>query len=202
MKCVIPGILVVLLSVACVILSVKLHKQHAAYRLLDDGMEVLRKAHANLAVQETCRQEELSLSGSCVDMQMEVSDVSGRTSALSEMITKDVLVCYFSELHCNLCIDTELNNLSKMTDAGNMPVIILLHAMNERAFRKFAVEKKTTCPIYKTGERPVPLADLERPCYFILTKASGRMISVFIPQKENIPVTESYLKQVREKYFQ
>jgi hypothetical protein len=28
-------------------------------------------------------------------------------------------------------------------------------------------------------------------CYFILEKASGRMVSVFMPQKEDVPATEN-----------
>jgi hypothetical protein len=194
--------LVALLCAACVVLSVKLHKQRAAYRLLNEGMEQLRNTHANLAAQESCRLEELSLNGSCVDMRLEVATDSGRKSALGELITENVLVCYFSESYCDLCMDVELNNLKKMTDTtGGKHVIILLHTTNERYFRKFMVEKKTACPVYKTGKCPAPLVEMNHPCYFILEKASGRMVSVFIPQKENIAVTETYLEQIREKYF-
>jgi hypothetical protein len=202
MKRILSIALTILLLAVCVVLSVKLHKQYAAYRLLNEGMEQLRNAHATLAVQETFRRDELSLNGSCMDMRSEISDVSGRTSDLSEAITTDVLVFYFSEVHCNLCIDAELKNLNKMADSiDGKHVIILAHAMNERYFRKFTVEKKLTCPVYKIRERPAPLAELERPCYFILEKASGRMSSVFMPQKEDVPATESYLEQIRNKYF-
>jgi hypothetical protein len=202
-RCTVPAVLVALLCAACVvILSVKLHKQHVAYRLLNEGMEQLRNVHANLATQETCRLEELSLNGSFVDMQLKVSTDNGQKSTLGEVITENVLVCYFSELYCDLCMDVELNNLKKLTDAiGGKHVIILLHTTNERYFRKFMVEKKAACPVYKTGKCPALLVEMNHPCYFILEKASGRMASVFIPQKENIAVTEIYLEQVRKKYF-
>jgi hypothetical protein len=202
MKRIISIALIVLLFAACVVLSVKLHKQYAAYRLLDEGMEQLRNVHVFSAVQETLRQDELSLNGSRMDMRSEISDINGRTTDLSEVITEDVLVLYFSEVHCNLCVDAELKNLNKMMDSiGGKQIVILLHTMNERYFRKFTVEKNPTCPVYKTRERPAPLAELERPCYFILEKASGRMISVFMPQKEDVPATENYLEQIRNKYF-
>ncbi|MDR1114862.1 MAG: hypothetical protein LBL33_01670 [Tannerella sp.] len=202
MKRIVSIALIVLLFAACVVLSVRLHKQYAAYRLLNEGMEQLRNAHAALAVQETFRRDELSLNGSRMDMRSEISDVSGRTSELGKTIMDDVLVFYFSEAHCNLCVDAELKNLNKVTDSiGGKHIVILLHAMNERYFRKFMVEKNLTGPVYKMRERPAPLAGLERPCYFILEKASGRMVSVFMPQKEDVPATESYLEQTRNKYF-
>jgi hypothetical protein len=145
MKCIVSIALTILLFAVCVVLSVKLHKQYAAYRLLNEGMEQLRNAHAILAVQETFRRDELSLNGSCMDMGSEISDVSGRTSDLSEAMTEDALVFYFSETHCNLCVDAELKNLNKMADSiGGKPVVILIHAVNERYFRKFTVEKKLT----------------------------------------------------------
>jgi hypothetical protein len=203
MKCIVPVVSALFLClVACVVLSVKLHKQRTDYRLLNEGMEQLRNAHANLAAQETCRLEELSLNGSSVDMQLEVSSDNGQKSALCEVVTENVLVCYFSELYCDICMDVELNNLKKITGIiGGKHVIILLHTTNERYFRKFIVEKKTACPVYKTEQCPAPLVEMNHPCYFILEKASGRMASVFIPQKENIAITDNYLEQIIKKYF-
>jgi hypothetical protein len=204
MKCkvAIVSAALLLLCAACVVLSVKLHKQRATNRLLNEGMEQLRNAHALLAAQETSRVEELSLNGNCIDLQLEISDGNGRKSSLGEVITENTLVCYLSELYCDLCMNAELKNLKKMTESiGGKHVMILLHATNERYFRKFIVEKKTACPVYKTGKSPVPLVEMHHPCYFILEKTSGRMVSVFIPQKENIAVTENYLEQIIKKYF-
>jgi hypothetical protein len=201
MKRIVPFVPAALLCAACVVLSVRLHRERAACRLLNEGMEQLRIAHAHLAAAESCRREELRLNGSRLAMQMEVSDSSRRTSELNEALKEAfTLVFYCSESHCDLCIDAELKNLGKMAGSmGRMPVIILLHTASERSFRKFVVEKNANCPAYKTKERPAPLAGLERPCYFILEKASGRMISVFVPQKEDPLATESYLEQAGGK---
>jgi hypothetical protein len=113
-----------------------------------------------------------------------------------------ILVCRFSDLHCETCIDYSIRMLLQWVDSIGKDKILFLGAYrNNKIFNRQkplygidALETVNTIALH------IPAEDLGYPYYFVLD-STLRISNVFIPDKGVPNVTNKYLELVKEKYF-
>lgn len=114
---------------------------------------------------------------------------------LHEIVEKShVLVLRFSETNCNICIDTEVENLLKFSKKVDSVNIVLIGSYsNERA----RWMRKSKFKIFNLRDQVLglPLDDQNVPYYFILDEDLSAK-SVFIPFKELPGLTEKYFELI------
>lgn len=116
----------------------------------------------------------------------------------SLLVNRDLLIYRFSYLNCDICIENELNNISKIVkDNPSFPIIILAKFKRISDFHIFikANKSRIKCPIYMyEGDFNITYdKSMYHPYYFSLdTTLVGK--NIFIPEKG--------LNKFTHKFFQ
>lgn len=108
------------------------------------------------------------------------------------------LVFRFSELNCNVCVDSVLNAL-KSFPHKSVPdnVIVLASYKTYRDLLVFKRINKLSFPVYNVPETVMSASDIDTPFLFV-TGAAEKSVFPFIPDREKPDLTARYLEFVRD----
>ncbi|MDR1756141.1 MAG: hypothetical protein LBR65_04170 [Culturomica sp.] len=115
---------------------------------------------------------------------------------------KQMLVCRFSESHCESCVNFSIQSvLHRVGTIGKEHVLFLGHYRNNRIFNKtkplYHIHNLNT---YNAAELNIPAESLGFPYYFVLND-DLTVSNVFIPDKATPEITDNYLTMINKRYF-
>ena len=138
-----------------------------------------------------------------VDSLLSIRDVSDSICTLKNLIhNQRVLICRYSYIHCNSCVDSLLQKLSDFKqDVGADKVVILSQYANRRDYLNFIRINKIKYPIYDVRDTLNVLDAYDQPYLFVL---ENDMVAnnFFIPRKENPEYTQLYLSSIKNLLIQ
>lgn len=116
---------------------------------------------------------------------------------------KRLLVCRFSELYCESCVEYSIKALLQWVDSiGENNILFLGSYRNSKIFniqkKLYGIEKLEMVNAITLN---LPVEDLGFPYYFVLD-STLRVCNVSIPDKSAPNVDYSYFKKVYERFFQ
>ena len=110
----------------------------------------------------------------------------------------DIVVFFYSEFHCRICVDGELIRINKViTEKNKQNFVLFANYRNEKDFRLFLRLNQVDFNYFrvKDGLLKNNTATNKSPIYFVLDK-NGTIHEAFIPQKEFPGLTDNYLGSV------
>lgn len=115
---------------------------------------------------------------------------------------KQVLVCRFSQSHCESCVDATIQTLLPVIDSiGKDNVVFLGNHHNNRIFKGtlplYNIEKMN---VYNAPTLNLPAEDLGYPYFFILN-SSLQTSNVLVHEKGFPQLTIEYLEKIKKRYF-
>ena len=114
---------------------------------------------------------------------------------------KQILVCRFSKMHCESCVNFSIQILRKWIDSIGMENVMFLgNYPNNRIFNRtkslYGIQDMI---VYNTSVLQIPAEELGYPYFFVLDN-SLRISNVFVPDKATPNITNKYLKNIQKKF--
>lgn len=156
-----------------------------------------------LGALKECRANEILLSGIEIPLEVEVINIQGYKRKLSDIISNNTLVLRYSEMHCDVCIDSIVSKLSIYQDSiGLHNIILFTSTENLKYVKKFKRINNIHFDIYSISNAlDSVLVDIGMPYLFVYSFTNKRINNVFVPQKENAKFTDEYLHSILLKYY-
>ena len=156
-----------------------------------------------LGALEECRVNEIFLNGNEMPHNLEVINLHGHKKKLSDIMSKNTLVLRYSEMHCDVCIDSIVGKLNIYQDSiGLQNIILFTNTENMNYVKRFKRVNNIHFDIYSISNAlDSVLVDIGMPYLFIYSFAEERISNVFVPQKENAKLTYQYLHSILLKYY-
>lgn len=150
-----------------------------------------------------CRSNEIYLNGSEVPLSLEVTNLEGYRKKLSEIIINNTLILRYSEMHCDVCLDSVISKLNIYQDSiGLQNIMLFTNTENLNYIKRFKRVNNIHFNIYSINNKlDSVLLDIGMPYLFVYSFDSKRINNVFVPQKENVKLTHEYLQSIYLKYF-
>lgn len=157
----------------------------------------------DLEIQARDRKQEMNFNGRVVDMNLTVADINNKTFRLSEVITSPKLILRYSEMNCDVCIETQIRNLNRLADSiGVRQIALFVTYRDSKYIKRFVDTYRVKFDVYKLdNELDSTLIDIEMPYYLMLTPSGNRVQCMFIPHKENPELTKYYLSLMKHKFY-
>lgn len=132
-------------------------------------------------------------------------DANHNLVGLNEMFLNHedkILVCRFSELDCESCIDYAIKSMKEYSvRMGIENILYLGNYRNNRIFnRQRAMCGIDSCRSLNVAKLGLPIEDLNQPYYFVLD-SSLLVSNVFIPNKTTQRMLNTYFDVLCDKYF-
>lgn len=125
--------------------------------------------------------------------------------SLSEIAGDEIkLVLRYSEIHCDVCVDSTLNQLKNIAQKiGQERIILISSYADPRDMYTFKRLNNLEFPIYNLGTQTLNIKaeEADTPYLFVL-KPDGTTEMVFLSYKEVPALLNQYLQLVQHKYFQ
>ncbi|MCL2651070.1 MAG: hypothetical protein FWD60_08625 [Candidatus Azobacteroides sp.] len=167
--------------------------------------ELLMSEKIYNSVNKTSRDFEIFLNGKVIPLNSKVIGEKDDEIFLKDIVKNNAIVLRYSDLHCNICIDTMINNLINVSnDIGNENIILLITSQDTNYIPLLTKRKRVSFLIYKlTDELDKLFTDIDLPYYLMIEKSNTnmRINSVFVPLKENQHLTHRYLQNIIREYF-
>lgn len=111
---------------------------------------------------------------------------------------KELLVCRFSKLHCESCVNSAIKLFLKGSESiGVENVLFLGNSKNNRIFnRENTLYGIQDMAVYNTPEFKIPIEELGYPYFFVLD-SNLHISNVFLPDKGIPKITKEYLKEMQ-----
>lgn len=156
-----------------------------------------------LGALKECRTNEILLNGIEIPLEVEVVNMQGYKRKLSDIISNNTLVLRYSEMHCDVCIDSIVSKLSIYQDSiGLHNIILFTSTENLKYVKKFKRVNNIHFDIYSISNAlDSVLVDIGMPYLFVYSFTNKRINNVFVPQKENEKFTDEYLHSILLKYY-
>lgn len=156
-----------------------------------------------LGALKECRTNEILLNGIEIPLEVEVINMQGYKRKLSDIISNNTLVLRYSEMHCDVCIDSIVSKLSIYQDSiGLHNIILFTSTENLKYVKKFKRVNNIHFDIYSISNAlDSVLVDIGMPYLFVYSFTNKRINNVFVPQKENEKFTDEYLHSILLKYY-
>ncbi|PCH68239.1 MAG: hypothetical protein COC06_09920 [Bacteroidales bacterium] len=139
----------------------------------------------------------------CVDNVMIKDTVDNKfpINKIFDNLQERVLVCRFSQRHCESCVNSLIQILRNRVDSiGKENVVFLGNHRNNRIFKRtiplYGIED---LKVYNCPKLSIPVEELGYPYYFILDSRL-QISNVFVPDKATPNVTFEYLKNICKKF--
>jgi hypothetical protein len=145
------------------------------------------------------RNFEIDLNGKDLNNNIEVSDGKGNPVGLSHLFDQDKLVLFFSDSHCDECINAEIDRLNELSDYNR--IVVLINATNNRYVSQYKNSHQLKYPIYEVETSQEQIRSVLYPFYFVLESKTMRVNSTFVPQKHLPEDTNQYLNKIIRDYF-
>ena len=135
-----------------------------------------------------CRANEILLNGNEISRDWEITNLQGGRETLSDIMSDNTLVLRYSEMHCDVCIDSIVSKLNIYQDSIGL--------------QKFKRVNNIHFDIYGISNAlDSVLVDIGMPYLFVYSFVDERINNVFVPQKENVKFTYEYLHSILLKYY-
>lgn len=156
-----------------------------------------------LGALKECRTNEILLNGIEIPLEVEVVNMQGYKRKLSDIMSNNTLVLRYSEMHCDVCIDSIVSKLSIYQDSiGLHNIILFTSTENLKYVKKFKRVNNIHFDIYSISNAlDSVLVDIGMPYLFVYSFTNKRINNVFVPQKENEKFTDEYLHSILLKYY-
>lgn len=131
-----------------------------------------------------------------------LQDTEGNSVDFFERLdTGRVLVLRYSELNCNVCVDSALSYFKTfMKKAGEDHARIIVDYNNDSYLYQFLRVNQLTESIIYRSVSDSNRVEINTP-YLFITDKSRRIYDVFVPMKELPEVSKKYYNTIFEKYF-
>ena len=158
---------------------------------------------ANLGALEDSRTCEMLLNGTRVRAGLNVVDLQYREKKISDVISDNTLILRYSEMNCDVCVDSIIKRLNVYKDSIGLSNIVLLTTSRNLGYtRRFKKINKISFGIYNMGKvLDSILVDIGMPYLFVYSSNNDRINNVFVPQKDNQRLSDEYLHSVLMKYY-
>ncbi|MDR2146922.1 MAG: hypothetical protein LBE91_10735 [Tannerella sp.] len=115
---------------------------------------------------------------------------------------KQMLVCRFSESHCESCVDYSIRQIHHWVDSIGKENLLFLGAYrNNKIFNKTKpLYNIHHLNVYNVSSLNMPAEELGFPYFFILS-SNMTVSNVFVPDKATPAITQNYLKMINKRYF-
>lgn len=156
-----------------------------------------------LGALKECRANEILLSGIEIPLEVEVVNMQGYKRKLSDIMSNNTLVLRYSEMHCDVCIDSIVRRLNIYQDSiGLHNIILFTSTENLKYVKKFKRVNNIHFDTYSISNGlDTVLVDIGMPYLFVYSFTNKRINNVFVPQKENAKFTDEYLHSILLKYY-
>lgn len=122
--------------------------------------------------------------------------------SLCKQSSKRLLICRFSELNCESCVNFAINNILQNIDSiGKENILFMGEFKNNKLFNKRKVAYGiNNLRVFNSNSLKIPAENLGYPYYFIID--SSRIIhNVFVPDKGMPHISSRYLNLIQKRYF-
>lgn len=134
-----------------------------------------------------------------------LQDSLGKKQSLQSIFNKgqkQILVCRFSEFHCESCVDFSIQLLlSTNVFLGKNNLLFLGSYQNNRIFNRekelFGINQFST---YNTPTLNISLEEIGYPYFFILEE-NLTISNIIIPDKNMPTLTQKYIEVIGNRYF-
>ena len=149
------------------------------------------------------RFNEVILNGTKMSADFNVVDIGENKKKISEVISDNTLILRYSEMHCEVCVDSIVKRLNVYKDSiGLQNIVLLTTSQNFGYMRRFKKINRIPFGIYNIDEAlDSVLVDIGMPYLFVYSTISKRINNMFIPQKEDPQLTDEYLHSILMKYY-
>lgn len=123
--------------------------------------------------------------------------------SLCKQSSKTLLICRFSELNCESCVNFAIKSILQNIDSiGKENVLFMGEFKNNKLFNKRKVAYGIdNLMVFNSNNLKIPAESLGYPYYFIVD--SSRIIhNMFIPDKGTPHISSRYLNLIQKRYFQ
>jgi hypothetical protein len=136
---------------------------------------------------------------------IDVKDSLDNVFALKDVFRdnqKQILVCRFSELHCESCVNFSIQLFrSWVNKAGKDNMLFLGTYRNNKIFnRTKPIYGINNLNVYNISALNIPVEELGYPYYFVLNN-DLTILNVFVPDKATPVITNNYLDMIYKQYF-
>ncbi|MBD9091076.1 MAG: hypothetical protein EGQ20_00875 [Bacteroides oleiciplenus] len=168
--------------------------------------ELKQKSDVQMGRIETLKEyrfNEVILNGTNMHADFSVVDIWENKKKMSEVISDNTLILRYSEMHCEVCVDSIVKKLNVYKDSiGLQNIVLLTTSQNFGYMRRFKKINSIPFGIYNMDEAlDSVLVDIGMPYLFVYSTLSKRINNVFVPQKEAPQLTDEYLHSILMKYY-
>lgn len=199
-------VLVGLLVIVLVVISVY---NYIHYGIIVENQEFIydlkKKSDLEIGQMEAlkeCRAYEIFLNGTSINADASVLDIYGCKKNISKIVTDNMLILRYSEMNCDVCVDSLISKLDLYMDSvGIENIALFTTSQNKGYIRRFKKVNKIKFDIYDIGLKlDSVLTDIGVPYFFVLSR-NRRVNNMFVPQSEYIDLTDKYLHSIYMKYW-
>jgi hypothetical protein len=192
-------LLIVFLSIAGIALGILLYKEKInSKQYLSLYKEFLSK-NDDPATKENYREFEIQLNGKDLSKNIEISDGKGNSVDLAHLFDQDKLILFFSDKHCDECVNAETEKLNQLSDYKH--IVVLISATNKRYVSQYKSNRQLKYPVYEIKTNEETFSSMSSPFYFVIESKTMRINSTFVPQKHQPEETKRYLSKIIRDYF-
>lgn len=154
--------------------------------------------------QEKIRNLEIDSENNLLEPNIKLLGENEETVYLGTVCSTPKLIYRYSEINCDICIDSQIEIIKeKISQWGEENIIFISSYRFNRDLSVFKRINRLKIKIYNLKEKlPLPVEQFNTPYYFVFDPQTYRAVNVFIPLKENPSQTLFYLNSIRQKYFE
>lgn len=114
-----------------------------------------------------------------------------------------ILVFRYSELHCQVCVDSVITDLKKeFEEIGENNIIILSSYRSKSDLLLFKRMNQLDLPVYNINEESLSISiDQAKTPYMFVLDSNLTVNMIFIPEKTLPELNTQYFKFVKQRYF-
>lgn len=128
---------------------------------------------------------------------------SGDTILLSDILKQEEnTLCFrIKETHCDACVQHGLRLLKQVSEEPGSNIVVLCGFMNTRQFVAFSKAQNKRLSVYNVTRIAWEVDEFDEPYFFVVSK-DGKVHNLFVPLKEDERLTERYMHEVQQKYWE
>jgi hypothetical protein len=167
-------------------------------------------SHQNTSESDELYSYKINFEANIRNSNIKLNEIAVKDSLSNVLPLKDVLkngqeqilVCRFSELHCESCVNFSIQLFRQWSDSiGTDNMLFLGTYRNNKIFnRTKPLYDIHNLNVYNIPKLNIPVEEFGYPYYFVLN-TDLTISNVFIPDKATPNITNNYLKIINERYF-
>ena len=196
-----------LIFISVSLLAINVYTIVNFYRLKKQNVTL---SHQNSSENDELHAYQINFATNIRNSNIRLEEVPVKDSLSNVLLLKDVLknsqeqilVCRFSELHCESCVNFSIQLFRHWADSiGKNNTLFLGSYRSNKIFNRakplYGIHNLN---VYNVSELNIPAEELGFPYYFVLDSAL-RVTDVFVPDKAVPELTDKYLKMIHKRYF-